>query len=514
MLGGPDPARHHWWPARVSAPATKLAAVALDVGQEFAGYLIVRKLGAGGMGEVYLAQHPRLPRRDALKVLPAHLSADDAFRRRFTREADLAAALDHPNIVDVYDRGEFDGQLWITMRYVEGTDAADLLDAHPGGLPLAEVDQIITSVADALDHAHAQNLLHRDVKPANILLTEPTGSARRRRVLLADFGIARPIFDNARLTATNLTVGSFAYSSPEQLAGDHLDGRADQYSLACTAYQLLSGSTPFEINSAPALIRSQLSTPPPPVTTRRRDLASRVDQVLARALDKQPSARYPSCADFAADLSASLAAPAGPPTITPPTITPPTATPPHAPGAQSSPNLVKPADRAAQSSGEHRPETHPPQAAPPPYAPSQPPGHASLPPVSPGITPAPYPSHLPPSHQPQPGGYPPMGPGPGIGVMPGIGGIGTPPDPKIKNYATWSLICGIVSFPAVCLVVTGFITAAVAIALGLMSLNMSKQRPDLPPAVLNRGLAIAGVVIGGIGLLWNIVIIIAALVNG
>src|SRR5271166_6052372 len=164
----------------------------LAPGEVFAGYTIVRLLGSGGMGEVYLAEHPRLPRRDALKILGTDVSADEDYRRRFIREADLAAKLWHPNIVRVNDRGEFDGQLWISMDYVDGTDAARLLaDRYPAGMPEHEVAEIITAVASALEYAHKRGLLHRDVKPANILLTEPEDG--KRRILLADFGIARPL---------------------------------------------------------------------------------------------------------------------------------------------------------------------------------------------------------------------------------------------------------------------------------------------------------------------------------
>jgi serine/threonine protein kinase len=153
----------------------------LGPGEPFGGYTIVRLLGSGGMGEVYLAEHPRLPRRDALKILSADVSADPDFRARFNREADLAATLFHPHIVGVHDRGEFDGQLWIAMDYVEGTDAGQLMrDQYPAGMPARDVCAIVTAVAGALDYAHQRGLLHRDVKPANILLANPEDAATSR----------------------------------------------------------------------------------------------------------------------------------------------------------------------------------------------------------------------------------------------------------------------------------------------------------------------------------------------
>src|SRR3954467_1619656 len=193
-------------------------------GAVFAGYTIVRLLGTGGMGEVYLVQHPRLPRQEALKILPESVSADPEYRQRFAREADIAASLWHPHIVAVHDRGEHDGQLWITMDYVEGTDAARLMhDRYPHGMPPKDVLEIVSAIADALDYAHERYLLHRDVKPANILLTDPRVGARR--TLLADFGIARAAKDTDTLTAANMTVGTVAYAAPEQLMGKVLDGR-------------------------------------------------------------------------------------------------------------------------------------------------------------------------------------------------------------------------------------------------------------------------------------------------
>ncbi len=273
-------------------------------GATFAGYTIVRLLGAGGMGEVYLAQHPRLPRRDALKVLPASVSADSEYRERFDREADIAATLWHPHIVGVHDRGEFDGQLWISMDYVEGTDAARLLrERYPDGMPKHEVAEIISAVADALDYAHQRNLLHRDVKPANILLANPESSDQR--ILLADFGIARWSNDISGLTATNMTVGTVSYAAPEQLMGERLDGRADQYALAATAFHLLTGSPPFQHSNPAVVISQHLSAAPPTIGDQRPDLAG-LDPVLAKALAKSPADRFERCADFARALAHQL----------------------------------------------------------------------------------------------------------------------------------------------------------------------------------------------------------------
>jgi serine/threonine-protein kinase len=253
------------------------------------------------MGEVYLAQHPRLPRRDALKVLRADVSADPNYRARFEREADLASTLWHPHIVGVHDRGDVDGQLWITMDCVKGTDAAQLMrDRYPYGMPIEDVLPIVSAIADALDYAHERHLLHRDVKPANILLTD--SRAADRRILLADFGIARAANDTNGLTATNVTVGSVAYAAPEQLRGAPLDRSVDQYALACSTFHLLTGAPPF-VNSNPVVvIGDHLSSPPPRLTTRRPDLTA-IDDVLARAMAKEPAQRFPTCRAFAAALN-------------------------------------------------------------------------------------------------------------------------------------------------------------------------------------------------------------------
>ncbi len=272
----------------------------LTEGQVFAGYTIVRRLGAGGMGQVYLAQHPRLPRRDALKILPSNLTADLEFRQRFNREADLAASLYHEHIVGIHDRGEYQGQLWISMDYVEGTDAAKLLRSqYPSGMPKADVVEIISAVADALDYAHSRGMLHRDVKPANVLLGD---ASPRRRILLADFGIARELGEISGLTATNMLVGTTAYCAPEQLQGNDLDARADQYALGCTAFNLLTGSAPFQHSNPAVVISQHLSAAPPLISERRPELAE-LDAAVTKAMAKNPNERYATCADFASALA-------------------------------------------------------------------------------------------------------------------------------------------------------------------------------------------------------------------
>ena len=269
-------------------------------GQIFAGYTIVRVLGTGGMGEVYLAQHPRLPRREALKVLGTAVSHDEEFRQRFNQEAEMVATLRHPHIVTIYDRGDFHGQLWIAMEFIDGTDAARLLTGqHPQGVPATEVVQIVTAVADALDYAHSRGLLHRDIKPANILIGLPGSSDDR--IMLTDFGVARWVGQSSDLTGADMTVGTVNYAAPEQLKGEQIDGRADQYSLAATAYHLLTGAAPFANSNPSVVISHHLSADPPELD--RGDLAQ-FGPVFARALAKDPADRYQTCRDFAQAMAA------------------------------------------------------------------------------------------------------------------------------------------------------------------------------------------------------------------
>ena len=279
--------------------------MALNVGATFAGYRIIRLLGSGGMGEVYLAEHPRLPRRDAVKILSPAVSADPSFRDRFHREADLAATLFHPHIVGVHDRGESEGHLWIAFDFVDGPDAAGLMRSrYPAGMPPAEALDILRAVASALDYAHCRGLLHRDVKPANILLTDEAPD--ERRILLADFGIARLLDEISGLTATNTALGTVNYAAPEQLADTGIDSRADQYSLAATAFHLLTGTPPYQHSSPAVTISRHLNSPPPVPGALQADL-SVFDPAIAVAMAKDPEQRYPSCRHFVdalADASA------------------------------------------------------------------------------------------------------------------------------------------------------------------------------------------------------------------
>lgn len=273
----------------------------LENGAVFAGFRIIRQLGSGGMGEVYLADHPRLPRQEALKILSRSFASDAEYQKRFRQEAELAAALWHPNLVALHDRGEADGRLWISMDYIDGLDTAELIRTqHPAGIPVQHVTEIVTAVASALDYAHQSGMLHRDVKPANILCGHPRPGGQR--IALADFGIARAISDPSGLTATNMTVGTVAYAAPEQLLGEAIDGRADQYALAATAFHLLTGSAPYQSTNPVAVISQHLTATPPKLSDLRPELVA-LDNVFEKALDKNPDRRYLDCDAFARDFA-------------------------------------------------------------------------------------------------------------------------------------------------------------------------------------------------------------------
>ncbi|GFG76542.1 serine/threonine-protein kinase [Mycobacterium botniense] len=273
----------------------------LASGATFAGYTITRQLGSGDMGEVYLAQSPGPPRSVALKVLHPALTADSEFRQRFMRDTEISATLYHPHIVPVYDHGEFHGQLWFSMDYVDGTNAEQLVrERFPSGMPAGEVLTIVAAVANALDYAHYRGLLHRSVKPANILLTDP--SAGEPRIVLTDFGIARRL-DNFCSIPQVPPPGAVAYAAPEQLRGLDLDGSADQYGLAATAFHLFTGAPPFQGTDPVAVITQHLNVAPPQLSDRRPGLAP-LDGVMATALAKDPVDRFSQCREFADALSA------------------------------------------------------------------------------------------------------------------------------------------------------------------------------------------------------------------
>ncbi|WP_246227589.1 serine/threonine-protein kinase [Mycolicibacterium helvum] len=267
---------------------------------EIAGYRVIRQLGAGGMGQVFLVQHPRLPRQDALKLLDAGVSRNDDFKVRFQREADLLAQLSHPNIVTLHDRGEFEGRLWITMEYIDGTDASELLRVD-GPLEPDLAVQLVGAAAAGLDHAwRKQRVTHRDVKPANILvgIDETDGAPQIESVKLADFGIAKAAGESTSLTSTGMTIGTMQYISPEAIEGEEVDNRSDIYSLGCTAFHLLTGKPPFTETSIASAMSAHLTKPVPSITAANARLPEGMDAVFERVLAKSPDDRYQSCAEF------------------------------------------------------------------------------------------------------------------------------------------------------------------------------------------------------------------------
>ncbi len=293
------------------------------IGQEVAGYYVEDIIGKGGMAVVYLALDPRLSRRVALKILNPVLSVDDRFRQRFILESRTVASIEHPNIIPIYEaNADADGVLYIAMRYVDGLDLRRLIYDR-GPLPLGQANRILAQVAAALDAAHGHDLIHRDVKPANILLAGD-------HVYLTDFGITKHRTSISGLTQTDQFIGTPRYMSPEQINEEHIDGRADQYALACVAYEALSGRLPFQRDNDIALLWAHLAEQPTPLSQLRAELSPEVDGVMMRALAKAPEQRYPSCAEFVTALRDAISG------VEPPAAVPPAAVPPGpitAPGA-------------------------------------------------------------------------------------------------------------------------------------------------------------------------------------
>jgi serine/threonine protein kinase len=268
-----------------------------------ADYHLEERIGAGGMAVVFRARDERLQRHVALKVLAPALAGDDAFRQRFIRESQAAAAVDDPHIIPVFEAGEAEGVLFLAMRYVPGGDVRTLV-RRTGPLSPMHALSVISPVASALDAAHSAGLVHRDVKLANILLDAHPG--RPDHVYLSDFGLSKMVMSSLGPTQAGQFLGTPGYSAPEQLEGKPVDGRADQYSLACAAFELLCGQTPFPRDQLAAVIYAHIMNPPPALTSRRPDLPPAVDDVLSKALAKAPSDRYASCRAFADALRNAL----------------------------------------------------------------------------------------------------------------------------------------------------------------------------------------------------------------
>ncbi|MEF2526803.1 MULTISPECIES: serine/threonine-protein kinase [Streptomyces] len=276
------------------------------IGKQIAGYRVERMLGRGGMAVVYCAKDLRLDRTVALKLIAPERARDDTFRRRFTHESRVAASIEHPHIVPIFEAGETDGVLYIAMRYVPGADLRALLDRE-GPLPVATALRIAAQVASALDAAHEHDLVHRDVKPGNILVAAGPDSEHPEHVYLTDFGLTKKSLSLTGFTTEGEFVGTLDYMAPEQISGRPVDGRCDLYSLACVVYETLAGGPPFEREEDAALLWAHQFDQPPPLTERRPEIPDAADDVLSKGLAKVPEDRYGSCLEFVAALRAATA---------------------------------------------------------------------------------------------------------------------------------------------------------------------------------------------------------------
>jgi serine/threonine-protein kinase len=269
------------------------------IGTELGGYRIERVIGRGGMSSVYLAEHIRLGRRVALKLLSPELAGSERFRDRFLRESKLAASIDHPNIVPIYDADEVGDVLFIAMRYVEGSDLKEVIRAE-GRLDAVRTAALVEQIASALDAAHAHGLVHRDVKPGNVLLTADD------HVYVSDFGLTKRALSVSGLTATGQLVGTIDYVAPEHIKGDVVDGRADVYSLGCVVVECLTGHVPYLRDLEVGVLWAHVEEPPPTVTTERPDLPAEVDDVVASAMAKDRNARAATAGEVASALRSAL----------------------------------------------------------------------------------------------------------------------------------------------------------------------------------------------------------------
>lgn len=279
-----------------------VAGSALAPGTTVAGYRVEALIGRGGMGAVYRVSEEGLGRKVALKVIAPELAQDERFRERFLRESRIAASLDHPHVIPIYQAGDEDGLLFLAMRYVEGTDLARLV-AEGGALEPRRTLDLLSQVAEALDAAHEKGLVHRDVKPSNVLIAE---SAGREHCYLGDFGLTKRSGSLSGVTAAGEIVGTLEYVAPEQITGDPLDERSDVYSLGCVLYECLTGQAPFPRATDVALLWAHVHEEPTPPSQARPELPKELDTVLARALAKEPGRRYRSAGELVAATTSAL----------------------------------------------------------------------------------------------------------------------------------------------------------------------------------------------------------------
>ena len=276
-----------------------------SLGTELAGFRIESRIGRGGMGVVYRARDIQLDRAVALKILPPELAQDDGFRKRFIRESRLASSIDHPNIVPIYRAGEHDGLLFIVMRYVEGSDLKTVL-RREGALGLERSVDILAQLARALDAAHSRGLVHRDVKPGNVLVVPSEEQQEAAHIYLTDFGLTKPASSEASMTDSGAFLGTVEYAAPEQIEGAQVDARTDVYGLGCVFYECLTGKVPFAGPSAAAIMYAHLFKDPPSVSDVAPTLPSRLDTVVGTALARRPEDRYATCRQLIVATQAAL----------------------------------------------------------------------------------------------------------------------------------------------------------------------------------------------------------------
>ena len=268
----------------------------IQPGQTIGAYRIINQIGQGGMATVFKAYHAAMDRYVAIKVLPRQLAESAEFSGRFQQEARIIANLEHAHILPVHDYGEADGFTYLIMRYMDAGTLKDRMKAGP--LALNEIDRLFSQLADALDYAHSKGVVHRDLKPANVLVDA------RGSVFLTDFGIAKLLESSSQFTSTGAMVGTPAYMSPEQVTDTDVDGRSDLYSLGIILYEILTGRLPFSADSTTSLINARLTMPIPEVRSVQSNVPAAWQEVVGKALARNPADRYQSVGEFAQDVNA------------------------------------------------------------------------------------------------------------------------------------------------------------------------------------------------------------------